>query len=419
MRRPPVLVPCLLLLPRLALLTLALLVPAVPATAAPDEELLGKSAGYPVGTRANWYFDESVRVGSFSNVDKILPHYTLKKSATPLPLPTAATAPKIEYRFEKQTFGLDDFLAHQRVTGFLLIKDGEVLVERYQYDRNAGNRFVSHSMAKSIVSLAIGMALTEKKIASLDDTVAKYVPKLAGNPYGETTIRNMLRMASGVPFLEVYDGKDDLTKFNKTRLGQDSIAALLEFKTREVEQGTRFHYASNQTVVLTVLLHAVTGTTLSEYLTPRLWQPMGAEADATWVRTKDGTETGSGNFNATLRDYGRLGILLANDGAAGGKQIVPKDYLLEATDWRRQPEAFTPKKATPYFGYGYQFWLFPGDKRRFALLGVYGQSMFVDPELKLVMVITAAAKNASVGKELLAAERDAVWRGVIKTYGNW
>lgn len=419
MRRPPVLVPCLLLLPRLALLTLALLAPAVPATAAPDEELLGKSAGYPVGTRANWYFDESVRVGSFSNVDKILPHYTLKKSATPLPLPTAATAPKIEYRFEKQTFGLDDFLAHQRVTGFLLIKDGEVLVERYQYDRNAGNRFVSHSMAKSIVSLAIGMALTEKKIASLDDTVAKYVPKLAGNPYGETTIRNMLRMASGVPFLEVYDGKDDLTKFNKTRLSQDSVTALLEFKTREVEQGTRFHYASNQTVVLTVLLHAVTGTTLSEYLTPRLWQPMGAEADATWVRTKDGTETGSGNFNATLRDYGRLGILLANDGAAGGKQIVPKDYLLEATDWRRQPEAFTPRKATPYFGYGYQFWLFPGDKRRFALLGVYGQSMFVDPELKLVMVITAAAKNASVGKESLAAERDAVWRGVIKTYGNW
>lgn len=419
MRRPPVLVPCLLLLPRLALLTLALLAPAVPATAAPDEELLGKSAGYPVGTRANWYFDESVRVGSFSNVDKILPHYTLKKSATPLPLPTAATAPKIEYRFEKQTFGLDDFLAHQRVTGFLLIKDGEVLVERYQYDRNAGNRFVSHSMAKSIVSLAIGMALTEKKIASLDDTVAKYVPKLAGNPYGETTIRNMLRMASGVPFLEVYDGKDDLTKFNKTRLSQDSVTALLEFKTREVEQGTRFHYASNQTVVLTVLLHAVTGTTLSEYLTPRLWQPMGAEADATWVRTKDGTETGSGNFNATLRDYGRLGILLANDGAAGGKQIVPKDYLLEATDWRRQPEAFTPRKATPYFGYGYQFWLFPGDKRRFALLGVYGQSMFVDPELKLVMVITAAAKNASVGKDSLAAERDAVWRGVIKTYGNW
>ena len=76
-------------------------------------------------------------------------------------------------------------------------------------------------------------------------------------------------------------------------------------------------------------------------------------------------------------------------------------------------------KATPYFGYGYQFWLFPGEKRRFALLGVYGQSIFVDPELKLVMVITAAAKNASVGKETFARERDALWRGVVAKYGSW
>jgi CubicO group peptidase (beta-lactamase class C family) len=400
----------------LACLVLAL---ACPAIAAPDEEVLGKSAGYPLGTRANWYFDESVRVGSFSNVDSILPHYTLKRADAPLPLLKAATEPKIEYRFDKQSFTLDDFLAHQRVTGFLLIKDGEILVERYQYNRNSKNRFVSHSMAKSIVSLAIGMALTEKKIAALDDTVAKYVPKLAGNPYGETTIRNMLRMASGVPFTEVYDGNDDLAKFNRIRLTQDTITALREFKTRETEQGTRFHYASNQTVVLTLVLQAVTGTPLSEYLTPRLWQPMGAEDDATWVRTKDGTETGSGNFNAILRDYGRLGILLANDGEAGGRQIVPREYLLDATDWHRQPDAFRPKNATGYFGYGYQYWLFPGEKRRFALLGVYGQSIFVDPELKLVMVVTAAAKNASVGKEPFARERDALWRGIIKQYGSW
>ncbi len=188
---------------------------------------------------------------------------------------------------------------------------------------------------------------------------------------------------------------------------------------RETEQGRRFHYASNQTVVLTVLMHAVTGMTLTEYLTPRLWQPMGAEEDATWARNKDGTEAGLGSFNATLRDYGRLGMLLADDGAVGGKQIVPKEYLLDATDWHRQPEAFAPKKATPFFGYGYQFWLFPGEKRRFALLGVYGQSIFVDPELKLVMVITAAAKNASVGKESFARERNALWRGVISQYGSW
>jgi CubicO group peptidase (beta-lactamase class C family) len=274
-------------------------------------------------------------------------------------------------------------------------------------------------MAKSIVSLAIGMAVAEGRIASLDDLISKYVPKLAGSSYGETTIRSALRMSSGVRFIEAYDGKDDLTRFVIARNRDGSISALREFETREAEQGTRFHYASSETLLLAVLLREVTGTTLSQYLTTRLWQPMGAEADATWVTSTDGTESAYGNFNATLRDYGRLGMLLANDGAVGGKQIVPKDYLLDATDWHRQPAAFTPGKATPYFGYGYQFWLFPGEKRRFALLGVYGQSIFVDPELKLVMVVTAAAKNANVGKEPFAFERGAVWRGIVDKYGRW
>jgi CubicO group peptidase (beta-lactamase class C family) len=226
-------------------------------------------------------------------------------------------------------------------------------------------------------------------------------------------------MSSGVAFKEVYDGNDDLARFSRLRIAEGSVDSLRAFDAREAEQGTRFHYASIETVVLAVVLRGATGMTLSQYLTPRLWQPMGAEADATWIRTRDGLEVAAGSFNAILRDYGRLGMLLANDGVAAGKQIVPKDYLLDATDWHRQPDAFAPRKATPYFGYGYQFWLFPGEKRRFALLGVYGQSIFVDPEQKLVMVITAVAKNASVGKETLARERDAVWRGLVGRYGSW
>jgi len=404
---------------RILLLCVALVALAASASAAPDEEQLGRSAGYPIGTPDNWFFDESVRVGSFSNLDKLLPSYTLPKATVPLPLPAVAGEPKIEYQFDNGTYTIDDFLARQRITGLLVIKDGEVLLERYQYDRTPADRFVSHSMAKSIVSIAVGMALAEGKIASLDDAVAKYAPALAGSAYGKTSIRNILRMSSGVAFKEVYDGQDDLARFSQIRRTQGSIEALRSFETREAEPGTRFHYASSETVVLAVLLRAVTGKTLSEYLTERLWQPMGAEADATWIRGSDGLEAASGAFNATLRDYGRLGVLLANDGAVGSRQVVPKEYLLEATDWRRQPDAFAPRKATPFYGYGYQFWLYPGEKRRFALLGVYGQSIFVDPELKLVMVITAVAKNASVGKETLARERNTVWRGLIDKYGSW
>lgn len=148
----------------------------------------------PIGTRDNWFYDESVRVGSFSNLDKFLPHYTLTKAAAALPLPAAADPPKIEYRFEDRNLSVDDFLARQRITGLLVIKDGKVLLERYQYDRTPAHRLVSHSMAKSIVSIAVGMALAEGKIASLDDLVSKYVPQLAGCPYGDTSIRNLLRV---------------------------------------------------------------------------------------------------------------------------------------------------------------------------------------------------------------------------------
>lgn len=396
---------------------LALLVSS--AAAAPDEEALGKSAGYPIGTRASWFYEERVRVGSFSNLDQLYPYNRLLKAASPLPLPKAAAEASVRYKFEGRTLGVDDFLARQRVTGLLIIKDGEILLERYQYDRTPTHRFLSHSMAKSIVCLAVGMALAEGKIASLDDKVSKYVPQLAGYPYGDTSIRNILRMASGVKFKEAYDRKDDLSRFIAIRNSKGALEALRAFTVREAPEGQRFHYASSETVVLALLIRTVTGKSLSEYLTERLWQPMGAEADATWIRDGNGLEFALGNFNAVLRDYGRLGVLLANDGAVGGKQILPRDFLLEATDWHKQPDQFTPGKATPSFGYGYQFWHFPGAKRRFALLGVYGQSIFVDPELKLVMAITAVAKTASVGKEPLGRERNALWRGLVAKYGAW
>ena len=200
----------------LALLAVSLLL-ARPSSAAPDEDLLGKSRGYPIGTRASWYFDETFRVGAFSHLDQLLPYHTLKKAAAPSAQKRAAAEPAITYRFNDQTYTIDDYLAHQRTTGLLVIRDGEILVERYQYERTAAHRFVSHSMAKSLVSLAVGFALAEGKIKSLNDKAADYVPELKGNVVGETTLRNLLQMSSGVKFSENYDGKDDLSKFARVQ----------------------------------------------------------------------------------------------------------------------------------------------------------------------------------------------------------
>ena len=99
--------------------------------------------------------------------------------------------------------------------------------------------------------------------------------------------------------------------------------------------------------------------------------------------------------------------------------ITPRDYLLDATDWHRVDPPFRPGFEKRYYGYGRQFWLFPGETRRFALLGVYGQLTFVDPQLKLVMVQTTANATAKAGETSLAKEADAFWRGLVRHYGAW
>ncbi|MEP6792250.1 MAG: serine hydrolase, partial [Ramlibacter sp.] len=149
------------------------------------------------------------------------------------------------------------------------------------------------------------------------------------------------------------------------------------------------------------------------------WQPLGAERDAFWVTSTDGQERASGFFNASLRDWGRLGWMMARDGKVGDVQVVPRDYLLDGTDPARQPAAFKPGKASRYWGYGYQFWLFPMRERTFAFQGVHGQAVFVQPSSGIVMVQTAAWESASGQQDPQPGqERNAFWRGVLQSLGG-
>jgi CubicO group peptidase (beta-lactamase class C family) len=394
--------------------------------AAPDEESLGKSAGYPIAPSLAQAFQEPYRVGSFSAMDSLSPHCVLEPSAQPLALPKAASEPSFRYRYEGRTLTLDDYMQRQRATALLVLKDGEIVAERSNYARRPEQRMLSNSMAKTIVALAIGKALEEGRIRSLDDTAADYEPRLAGTLYGQTRLINLLRMASGAQFVEDYSGHDDLTRFNRLIRKQGTAAGAQAITVRAAPEGTVFNYASAETQMLGLVLRAATGQTLCRYVGEKLWQPLGAEARATWLTNPaDQTEMAAGNFNATVHDYARLGWLMANDGQREGHAVLPADYLLAMSDAARQPEAFRPgrmlNKGSSYFGYGLQTWLVPGSTRRFALLGIHGQSILVDPALKLVVVHMAVGKDASgdASGTHLGAERDALWRGIVARYGNW
>lgn len=407
-----------------ALASLALLSPL--AHAAPDEDALGKADGYPAARSIPQAYEERFIVGSFSAMDSIGPSCSLAPSAQPLPLKKADSETTFRYRFDGRNLTLDDYMQRQRATAVLVLKDGEIVAERYNYERTPAMRMLSNSMAKTIVGLGIMKALEEGHIHSLDDTAAAYVPELKDSLYGNTRIVNLLRMASGARYVENYSASDDRARFNSNSRKLGTAAAARLISERADEEGQQFNYAGVQTEVLGLVLRGATGKTMCDYVAEKIWQPLGAESRATWLlNAVDKVELAQGGFNATVHDYARLGWMMANDGEAAGHAVVSREHLLDMTDAKRQPEAFRPGSmpyhGSTYFGYGFQTWLMPGSHRRFALQGVYGQAIFVDPQLKLVVVHMAVGKDASgdaSGKHL-GAERDALLRGIVAKYGNW
>jgi len=411
---------------RLSLRALPFALMAAAAVAAPDEEALGRAAGYPPGRTAAQAFEEPYMVGSFSAMDSLLPSCPLAPAAEPLPLKKAASEPWIRYTFQGRSLTLDDYMQRQRVTGLLVLKDGEIVVERYNYQRTADMRLLSNSMAKTITAMAVLKALEEGLIRSLDDPAEAYVPELKGSLYGETRLVNLLRMASGARYVEDYSAHDDRRSYNDAARRAGIVQAARLITERAKPQGQHFNYAGPHTDVLGLVVRAATGRTLCDYVDEKIWKPIGAEAQASWLLNPvDKIERAQGGFNATLRDYARLGLMLANDGRGPRAAVLSRDHVLAMTDPTRQPEAFRPghmdHHGSTYHGYGLQTWILPGSHRRFALQGIHGQAIFVDPELKLVVVHTAVGKDAAgdASGNHLGAERDALLRGIVARYGNW
>ena len=202
---------------RTACILIALGASSIPvAWSAPDEELLGKSKSYPIAPHLSQAFWEPYRVGSFSGMDRLSPHCVLEPSANPLSLPVAKVETTLEYRFQGRNWTLDDYMQRQRASAVVVVKDGQVVAQRMNYERKPDDRMLSNSMAKTIVALGIGKALEEGLIKSLEDTAQTYEPQLAGTLYGQTQLINLMRMASGAQFVEDYSGKDDHARFNRT-----------------------------------------------------------------------------------------------------------------------------------------------------------------------------------------------------------
>jgi CubicO group peptidase (beta-lactamase class C family) len=382
-----------------------------------DAQAYGASAGYPKGDRTT-FKDVGSLVGSHSHLDEIFPSRLIRKAPVPSRL-VRVVEPRITYEFAGASLTLDDYVERTPTTGLLVARENTILVERYQYGRSDGHRFTSASIAKTVTAMLVGIAIAEGRIRSIDDLAATYVPELVGTEYGRTSLRHLLQMSSGVRYSEDYGGGGDHARFTAATylgLGPGGATAVKAFNDRVAPAGTRFSYASIETQVLGLVLQAATDQPVAEYFQSTIWQEIGTEADATWLIDNSGQESTYTGLNAVLRDYARLGLLLAHDGNWQGRQLIPTSWLVDATTVRADQTHLRPGIAHPIFGYGYQTWIHPGARRMFMLWGARGQRIFVDPESRLVLVNTAVHK-LSFDPDL-GAESNALWAGLVRQLGR-
>jgi len=289
------------------------------------------------------------------------------------------TAPfSLTYTVNDETYSLDDYLLRGDVLGLLVLKDNQIVYQKYLHDATPEDRFLSMSISKSVVSVLISVALEEGKIHSVDDPVTQYLPYLKDSAYKDATLKNLLQMASGIEFNEDYlDPKADIHRviFDLIRGGEAFKETAVALK-QERKPGTAFHYQSINTQMLGLILEKVTGTPLNKYAEEKLWKKIGAESDAFFCESKSQPEICAfGCFNATLRDYARFGLMAMNYGKLGDTRVVNDAWIHESTT----APAFNP-------GYGYQWWLTANSPDHvFRAIGIYGQTIYINPAKHVVI----------------------------------
>ena len=333
-----------------------------------------------------------VRVATFSNWAQYFRSCTIEAGPITRQLQQGQLPRPLSYsRFPiGGTRTLDEFVDSYPVTSLVAAQNDKILEERYPRMRLPSDKFASFSMAKSITSLLVGIALDEGKIQSLDDPASKYVPAIADSAYGAISLRHLLRMSSGMLYSENYSGKDDNARMSEYLESQGAITAINVFKGRPFHTpGSKFNYAGIESIVLNQVVAHATGQSICEFAQEKLWIPMGAQDSATWQLDGAGQAVGQMGFAATARDWVRLGLMIVNDGKVGDRQVVSKSYLDEATRMSAQPEHFHKGNGVNrLYGYGYQFWLHGEDQP--VMLGVYGQHLFMNRSRKAVLLITSA-----------------------------
>jgi CubicO group peptidase (beta-lactamase class C family) len=310
----------------------------------------------------------------------------------------------VQYAYQDETRreNIEDLLERTDTRAFLIVKDDQLVYERY-IQSETEDMHTSFSVAKSFTSALIGAAIADGLIGSVNDPVIKYVPELAGRGLDDLTIRNLLRMDTGIR----YRSEDDiLAPFSDDALtyySPDLRQIALSVQQGETPIGAAFHYNNFHPLLEGLILERATGMPVAEYLQERIWKPMGAEYPASWSIDSDdsGFEKMESGINARAVDYARFGLMYLHQGYWNDQQILLSTWVAESTSPdpgdERPYEVFAQWKETGGY-YGYHWWGIKNTDGSFDYMarGNLGQLIYISPGKQVVAVRLGGETDSGV-----------------------
>ena len=334
--------------------------------------------GYNYLYKALWY--------NYVDIDdyKIFPNRTVDKGAS-MRWQTGAS-----YNATQPDLQLRKTLERLETTSLVVVRNDSLLYEEYWdgYDKQSISN--SFSMAKSVVGLLTGFALQDKSIKSLDEPIKNYLPEFADGDKAKITIRHLLTMTSGTDWDEAYSSLFSIT--TESYYGNDLRKLFTSVNIKD-EPGTVWEYKSGDTGLLALVLEKATGKSLSQYASEKLWKPLYAEHEALWsLDSEGGFEKAYCCFNATARDFARIGDLMLNKGSFRGTQLLDKNFV----EVLLKPVNIKERNGEPVNYYGMQWWILPERDGVFYARGILGQYILVIPQKQTVVVRLGKARGEPV-----------------------
>jgi len=333
------------------------------------------------------FWNTEQKLHGFKNMEDIFPTRIISKSKNPYPLTyEPRSLDGLTYKYKGKKYSLEDYMQAFKVAGLIVIRDGKILHESYNFGNNEESKWVSFSVTKSVTSMLLGAAMKDGFINSVNDPIVSYLPQLKNSHYDRVSIKQILHMSSGVDWNEDYnDPSSDVSiasAYNSLKLYN-----YLRTLGTSSEPGAKFNYNTAETNLIGGLVRSATSYNLSNYLEQKIWQPFGMEFDAYWVLDYDHKEElGGCCINATLRDYARIGIFAMNNGILeNGINVLPREWMQQST---------SPSPNLEY--YGYQWWLDGSNYNSFYADGIFGQFIWIDPDSKTVVAMHSAREDADV-----------------------